>query len=145
MLKQQKGVTLVALVITIIVLLILAGVSIAMLTGDNGVLTKAKSSQSETVRAEAKEKVSLAINTIMANKADTSSTSEDPKQITVENIVTVINREGGTAINVTEGVTGKNFKVKITIGNKIAEVTGTEVTGKTDVFTLDVTNLIDKE
>lgn len=145
MLKQQKGVTLVALVITIIVLLILAGVSIAMLTGDNGVLTKAKSSQSETVRAEAKEKVSLAINTIMANKADTSSTSEDPKQITGENIVTVINREGGTAINVTEGVTGKNFKVKITIGNKIAEVTGTEVTGKTDVFTLDVTNLIDKE
>ena len=37
---NQKGITLIALVITIIVLLILAGVSIAMLTGDNGILTK---------------------------------------------------------------------------------------------------------
>ena len=34
-LKQEKGITLVALVITVIVLLILAGISIAMLTGDN--------------------------------------------------------------------------------------------------------------
>ena len=34
--KQYKGVTLVALVVTIVVLLILAGVSIAMLSGDNG-------------------------------------------------------------------------------------------------------------
>lgn len=42
MFKEQKGVTLIALVITIIVLLILAGVSIAMLTGDNGILTKAQ-------------------------------------------------------------------------------------------------------
>ena len=38
--KTSKGITLIALVITIIVLLILAGVSIAMLTGDNGILTK---------------------------------------------------------------------------------------------------------
>ena len=44
MFKNQKGITLVALVITIIVLLILAGVSIAMLTGDNGVLKKASES-----------------------------------------------------------------------------------------------------
>ena len=36
--EKQKGITLIALVITIIVLLILAGVSIAMLTGDNGCL-----------------------------------------------------------------------------------------------------------
>ena len=43
MLTNNKGITLIALVITIIVLLILAGVSIAMLTGDNGLLTKASS------------------------------------------------------------------------------------------------------
>ena len=43
--KNQKGITLIALVITIIVLLILAGVSIAMLAGDNGVLTKASDSK----------------------------------------------------------------------------------------------------
>ena len=40
--KSKKGVTLIALVITIIVLLILAGVTIATLTGDNGILTKAQ-------------------------------------------------------------------------------------------------------
>ena len=39
--RNNKGVTLVALVITIIVLLILAGVSLAMLTGDSGILTNA--------------------------------------------------------------------------------------------------------
>ena len=40
--KENKGITLIALVITIIVLLILAGVSIATLTGNNGILTNPK-------------------------------------------------------------------------------------------------------
>ena len=43
--REQKGITLIALVVTIIVLLILAGVSIAMLTGDNGLLTKAEEAE----------------------------------------------------------------------------------------------------
>ena len=38
--KIEKGITLISLVVTIIVLLILAGVSIAMLTGENGILTR---------------------------------------------------------------------------------------------------------
>lgn len=42
MLKGQKGITLVALVVTIIVLIILAGVSIALVLGDNGIVSKAK-------------------------------------------------------------------------------------------------------
>lgn len=42
MLKGQKGITLVALVVTIIVLIILAGVSIALVLGDNGIINKAK-------------------------------------------------------------------------------------------------------
>ena len=43
--KQAKGITLIALVITIIVLLILAGVTIATLTGENGILTKAQNAK----------------------------------------------------------------------------------------------------
>ena len=39
--KRQKGITLIALVITIIVLLILVGVTITMLTGENGILNQA--------------------------------------------------------------------------------------------------------
>lgn len=41
MLKQQNGITLVALVITVIVLLILAGVAMSMITGEDGIFQKA--------------------------------------------------------------------------------------------------------
>lgn len=47
MFKGQKGITLVALVITIIVLLILAGVGISMLAGDGGILDHAQNASNE--------------------------------------------------------------------------------------------------
>ena len=59
--KANKGITLIALVITIIVLLILAAVSIATLTGENGILSKANTAKIETVKAGAKEKVQMAV------------------------------------------------------------------------------------
>ena len=55
----NKGITLIALVITIIVLLILAGVSISMLTGDNGILTQAKLAKEKTEEAQRKEEQQL--------------------------------------------------------------------------------------
>ncbi len=58
---NNKGITLIALVITIIVLLILAGVSIAMLTGENGILTQAQNAKKETERAKIIEEVQLDI------------------------------------------------------------------------------------
>ena len=58
-LKQNKGITLIALVITIIVLLILAGISIVTLTGENGVLTKANSAKLETRGGEVQELVNM--------------------------------------------------------------------------------------
>ena len=57
--RNQRGITLIALVITIIVLLILAGVSIAMLTGDNGILSNATRSVAETNIAEDREAATL--------------------------------------------------------------------------------------
>lgn len=59
--KMMNGITLIALVITIIVLLILAGVTIATLTGDNGVLTKAKEAKTETTKEGAKEQARIAV------------------------------------------------------------------------------------
>ena len=59
-LRQQKGITLIALVITIIVLLILAGVSIATLMGDNGILTNATKARTEDAHASVREAISLA-------------------------------------------------------------------------------------
>ena len=66
----NKGITLIALVITIIVLLILAGVSIAMLTGENGVLTKATESKEQTGIAQEKEEITLAYSAAKTNKGD---------------------------------------------------------------------------
>ena len=65
--KNNKGITLIALVITIIVLLILAGVSIAMLTGDNGILTKSTESTTATDLAEVLERVNMELDAQMAN------------------------------------------------------------------------------
>ena len=57
--KEIKGITLIALVITIVVLLILAGVSIATLTGDNGILTQAQNAKEETEISSEKEAIQL--------------------------------------------------------------------------------------
>ena len=59
--KNQKGITLIALVVTIIVLLILAGVAIAMLTGDNGLLTNASGAKVTQIEAQVDEEVRLAV------------------------------------------------------------------------------------
>ena len=59
LLKTQKAITLIALIVTIIVLLILAGVSIVTLTGENGVLTRASDAKIETVVAAVKENLHL--------------------------------------------------------------------------------------
>lgn len=55
MLKGQNGVTLVALVVTIIVLIILAGVSIAMVIGDNGIIPQAERARDDTATESARE------------------------------------------------------------------------------------------
>jgi type II secretory pathway pseudopilin PulG len=59
--SKKSGITLIALVITIIVLLILAGVSVATLTGDNGILTQAQSAKEQAQIAEIVEKAQLDI------------------------------------------------------------------------------------
>ena len=76
--KSNKGITLVALVITIIVLLILAGVSISLVVGDNGVLTQAKTSSDKTKISQFKEALGIAINDVQtayfANYANVATT-----------------------------------------------------------------------
>ena len=63
--KGNKGITLIALVITIIVLLILAGVSIAMLTGDNSLLGNAQKTGPYNDIGAAKDEIGLAFNSAM--------------------------------------------------------------------------------
>ncbi len=57
--RKERGITLIALVITIIVLLILAGVAIAMLSGENGILKKAAEAKTKTELGKKEEKTDL--------------------------------------------------------------------------------------
>lgn len=59
---NNKGVTLIALVITIIVLVILAGVSISIMMGDNGIVTRATTVELEYSKAEVEEKFEMLVN-----------------------------------------------------------------------------------
>ena len=61
MLKKNKGITLIALVITVIILIILAGVAISMLSGDNGILKQAGEAQEKTDQSALEELVNLCI------------------------------------------------------------------------------------
>ena len=63
--KNARGITLIALVITIIVLLILAGVTINALSGENGIITKSKEAKIKTEKSKTIEKINLAILTAM--------------------------------------------------------------------------------
>ena len=81
--KGKKGITLIALVIMIIVLLILAGVAIATLTGDNGLLTKTANSKGETIKAEGLERIKVAIFASLDNdgKVDTEQLAKNLSEI----------------------------------------------------------------
>ena len=57
--KEMKGITLVALVVTIVVLLILAGVSINLVLGDNGIIAKAKEAQRESAEASQNDLIGM--------------------------------------------------------------------------------------
>jgi len=73
--NNKKGITLIALVITIIVLLILAGVSISMLTGDNSLLGNAQKTGPANNIGAAKDEVGLAYNTAMQEYYETKYAS----------------------------------------------------------------------
>ena len=107
---NQRGITLIALVITIIVLLILAGVSIAMLTGQNGILTQAQKAKTTTDNKSAEEKVKLAV---MAARSQSETGALEADKLVTE----VTTNYGGQADTTAGGcpvavaIAGKSFTV----------------------------------
>ena len=79
--KKERGITLIALVITIIVLLILAGVSIATLTGQNGILTRTNDAKAEQSHGAVKDGIILAYNEYQIEIKTASSTKIASKEI----------------------------------------------------------------
>lgn len=108
--EKSKGVTLIALVITIIVLLILAGVTIATLTGQNGILTNATTAKEKTQYSTAEEKVKLALVGSYDATGDVSKSKFE----------TEVSRQGGTSsIEGTEAtvqIDGYSFLVNLETG-----------------------------
>lgn len=66
--KKQKGITLIALIITIILMLILAGVVLSLTIGENGLISTAEHAVQKNSEAEAKEKLELALADLQAHK-----------------------------------------------------------------------------
>lgn len=110
-LRSQRGITLIALVITIIVLLILAAVSIATLTGENGILTQANKAKTETNNENIEEQVQLAFlgSYETDGKLDYSQLAKNLKKIEkmagIPNTIT----EGSFPLTVT--VEGEEIKI----------------------------------
>ena len=118
--RNNKGITLIALVITIIVLLILAGVSIAMLTGKNGILNQATTAKNDTAEAEAVERINMELNALYGYVlADTTKIT-----FTAEEVSQVATNLSGTTCSVTtpEGGTGPSATVEI--DSSVSGITG---------------------
>ena len=145
--KSKKGVTLIALVITIIVLLILAGVTIATLTGDNGILTKAQSTKIQSERASIKEQIELAVVASRIN--DNLDASIDTTVLETElNEINGLNIESkGQGDDLPWTVTAKGFKFQIKEDGTIEEVNGISlsatklkiITGETETINATLT------
>ncbi len=129
--SKNSGITLIALVITIIVLLILAGVSIAMLTGQNGILTQAQNAKQANDNSATEEKLKL-VATTTKMQAETGTLDIDKL---VEEITTGY---GGQATESENGfpvkaeIDGKKFEINsdgnIAINKSIKDITGNEET-----------------
>mgnify|MGYP005770377881 CR=1 FL=1 len=82
--NKEQGITLIALVVTIIILIILAGVSISMIVGENGIITQAQKAAKDTEQANLKEKLDLIALERELNQYTSSSEVADETDIFLE-------------------------------------------------------------
>ena len=116
--KKNKGITLIALVITVIVLLILAGVTIAALSGDNGILNKASEAKEKSSLTQTEELIKLSVNDALAQGLGS---------VTDANLKTALNSNLGESNYEIEGdadigwkITSKGQMVKVSPNGKVS-------------------------
>ncbi len=114
--KQEKGITLIALVVTIVVLLILAGVSVNALFGNSGIIEKAKEAQSKMDKATENDQKQIGELTNWLDNQVNGTTGSDDNQTTLPKISTLV----GTVVD-------KNTKAEDAYGNKITIPKGFKV------------------
>ena len=115
-LKNNKAITLIALVVTIVVLLILAGISISLVAGDNGLIKKARDARDETRYASIKEEVEL----WKADKSLAETTGRSRENL--NDFITRLKLKDNEQENVEKDASGKIKKITIKIGDKTIDL-----------------------
>lgn len=96
--KHEKGITLIALVVTIVVLLILAAVTIVMTFGENGIIQKSKNAKNSTIKATADDEVELAVSNLKMEKVVRDMTAEERRKY-LEDDLKKIDKDSTVTIN----------------------------------------------
>lgn len=107
--RENKGITLLALIVTIIVLLILAGISVSALTGDNSIIKQAGNAKNESENAKEREALELAVVKAMG-KDQRGNIAEDKLRPELEGYNATIEKIGKRFI-VTFNTSGKKYKI----------------------------------
>ena len=141
MLKKQKGITLIALVVTIVVLLILAGVTISLLLDENGIIAKSKDARIETRASQVEDEVGMwkqhnfinkesnqaqeSADTMLANLISRKLLTED--EIDRDQELITIKKKDGTIVK------------EISYGNVTINISKTPTTDKSRAVVLTAT------
>ena len=123
--RNTKGITLIALVVTVIVLIILAGVSISLVLGENGIVNKAKKAKENTELAKTEEETMLNDLAKQIEEGTSGGTTNPP----VEKSEIEKSRDAGTYMTAPTTLKDSNGNlIKVPEGFKIAEDSGINVT-----------------
>ena len=155
--QNNRGITLIALVITIIVLLILAGVSIAMLTGQNGILTQVQNAKTSTESSAEQEKIKIAVSGSrnndgilsfeklkeeIENQAGKVFGDSIPTTVEINNTIYRIDENGnvtkpilGGSLSSVTGVETTNTTVQDALGNQVVVPAGFKIVNTNDYVT----------
>ena len=87
--RRERGITTIGLVVTIIVMLILAGVTISLMQGNSGIITKADESKSQTERKEVIEKAKMTISEKVVDNGGNELTRSELKEILEQYFINV--------------------------------------------------------
>ena len=141
--KKQRGITLIALVVTIIVLLIMAGVSVSMLTGQNGILTNAAKAKENTEAASDLEFLQTKAYEAVTNYYVKGQTGSENEYILEE-----LGKVSGVETSVSQGTVkynGKTYDISEIIGNTSEQKAIEKEKGLKQVTAATATDSEDKE
>ena len=140
LIKEEKGITLVALVVTIVVLIILAGISINLAMGENGIISKTKQAKEMQEMSDVHDKLELIRGKVALDNETIVTWDKYKAELIKENIITgdndVEDIENGKKQIVTD--TGYVAVIEITPDGTVGKI---EIIGKADSLKVNIINV----